>query len=308
MACQTIKGYFQQYKISLGSSTVDFQPNVMPYPPKRHLKQLQCSFRVDRSGLDPNEFEASLTSKVDELFKFHGISNIETSVKQKAVKTVKQQVCVQKSGKHYIRLLDDDDTTGVFSHKHQSCDSRVKDKREWKSKCHIKQHQLLTDTLGKKFEPVRVKYGILNETNHDGQLVFDERPLKASEFCNVIDLLTADIIKDLSKLKRENWNTGEPTIDFKKVFDLCEDILLDRYTAQRAANNDFMNEDDYQVWKAHVMVMMSFAALMTVAEMTRNEFNKHLAQKGPRYLLLVFLIIIYIGLPLFLSNLPNRYV
>ena len=280
----------------------------MPYPPKRHLKQLQCSFRVDRSGLDPNEFEASLTSKVDELFKFHGISNIETSVKQKAVKTVKQQVCVQKSGKHYIRLLDDDDTTGVFSHKHQSCDSRVKDKREWKRKCHIKQHQLLTDTLGKKFEPVRVKYGILNETNHDGQLVFDERPLKASEFCNVIDLLTADIIKDLSKLKRENWNTGEPTIDFKKVFDLCEDILLDRYTAQRAANNDFMNEDDYQVWKAHVMVMMSFAALMTVAEMTRNEFNKHLAQKGPRYLLLVFLIIIYIGLPLFLSNLPNRYV
>ena len=280
----------------------------MPYPPKRHLKQLQCSFRVDRSGLDPNEFEASLTSKVDELFKFHGISNIETSVKQKAVKTVKQQVCVQKSGRHYIRLLDDDDTTGVFSHKHQSCDSRVKDKREWKSKCHIKQHQLLTDTLGKKFEPVHVKYGILNETNHDGQLVFDERPLKASEFCNVIDLLTADIIKDLSKLKRENWNTGEPTIDFKKVFDLCEDILLDRYTAQRAANNDFMNEDDYQVWKAHVMVMMSFAALMTVAEMTRNEFNKHLDQKGHRYLLLVFLIIIYIGLPLFLSNLPNRHV
>jgi len=229
----------------------------MPYPPKKHLKQLQCRFRVDRSGLDPNEFEAALTSKVDELFKFHGISNIETSVKQKAVKTVRQQVCVQKSGRSYNRLLDDDGTRDTFSyHQHQSCDSRVKDKREWKSKCHIKQHQLLTDTLGKKFEPVCVKYGILNVTNHDGQL-FGERQLKASEFCNVIDLLTADIIKDLSKLKRENWNTGQPTIDFKKVFDLCEDILLDRYTAQQAANNDFMNEDDYQVWKAHVMVMMS---------------------------------------------------
>ena len=29
------------------------------------------------------------------------------------------------------------------------------------------------------------------------------------------------------------------------------------------------------------MMMMSFAALMTVAEMTRNEFNEHLDQKGP---------------------------
>lgn len=44
--------------------------------------------------------------------------------------------------------------------------------------------------------------------------------------------------------------------------------MLNRYTAQQAAN-----DDNYQVWKAHVMVMMSFAALMTVAEMTRNEFN-----------------------------------
>lgn len=49
--------------------------------------------------------------------------------------------------------------------------------------------------------------------------------------------------------------------------------MLDRYTVQQAANNDLMNEDNYQVWKAHVMVMMSFAALITVAEMTRNEFN-----------------------------------
>lgn len=279
----------------------------MSYPPTKHLKQLQCSFRVDRSGLDPNEFEAALTSKVDELFKFHGISNIDTSVKQKAVKTVRQQVCVQKRGRHYIRLFDDDGTRDTFSHQHQSCNSYVKDKREWKSKCHIKQHQLLTDTLGKKFELVREKYGNLIVTNHDGQLFFGKRELKASEFCNVIDLLTADIIKDLSKLKRENLNTREPTIDFEKVFDLCEDILLDRYTAQQAANNDFMNEDNYQVWKAHVMVMMSFAALMTVTEMTRNEFNKPQNRKGLFDLLFVFMII-YFGLQVFFSNLPNRHV
>lgn len=279
----------------------------MSYPPTKHLKQLQCSFRVDRSGLDPNEFEAALTSKVDELFKFHGISNIDTSVKQKAVKTVRQQVCVQKRGRHYIRLFDDDGTRDTFSYQHQSCNSYVKDKREWKSKCHIKQHQLLTDTLGKKFELVREKYGNLIVTNHDGQLFFGKRELKASEFCNVIDLLTADIIKDLSKLKRENLNTREPTIDFEKVFDLCEDILLDRYTAQQAANNDFMNEDNYQVWKAHVMVMMSFAALMTVTEMTRNEFNKPQNRKGLFDLLFVFMII-YFGLQVFFSNLPNRHV
>ena len=63
---------------------------------------------------------------------------------------------------------------------------------------------------------------------------------------------------------------------YKELLDSDQSTLnemLDRYTAQQAANDDLMNEDNYQVWKAHVMVMMSFAALMTVAEMTRNEFN-----------------------------------
>ncbi|XP_074629830.1 uncharacterized protein LOC141888485 [Acropora palmata] len=268
----------------------------MPYPSLKHLKQLQCSFRLNRSGLEPNEFEASLTSKVDELFKFHGISNIEMYVKNRAIKTVRRQVCVQRRGRHYIRLLDDEGTSEfnfMDSPPYQSYHSPVKDESEWKTKCHVKQHELLTDALRDKFELVREKYGILNVTSHGGLLFFGNRRLEALEVCNFIDLLTAEIIKDLSKLKRENWNTEGPTADFK-VFDLCEDILLDRYTAHQAANNDLIDEENYRVWKAHVMVMISFAALMTAAEMTSNEVKKHLVQNDP-FIIFLKLIIQYPG-------------
>lgn len=267
----------------------------MSYPSSKHLKQLlQCSFRLDRNGLEPNEFEASLTSKVDELFKFHGISNIETSVKEGAIKTVRRQVCVRRRGRHYIRLLDDEAIMEMNLHSPrylQSYHIPVKDESEWKTKCHIKQHHLLTDTLRDKFELVCEKCGLLNVSSHEGFLFSGKRRLGVLEFCNLIDLLTAEIIKDLSKLKRENWNTGRPTEDFNKVFYLCEDILLDRYTAQQTAINNLIDEENYRVWKAHVMVMISFAALMTAAEITSNEVRKHL-QNDP-FLIFLKLIVQY---------------
>lgn len=260
----------------------------MSYRSSKHLKRLQCSFRLERNGLEPNEFEASLTSKVDELFRLHGISNIETSVKKEAIKTVRRQVCIQRTGSHFDRLLDDEAKRELNLHspRYQSYHSPVKDESEWKTKCHIKQHQLLTDALRDKFELVCKNDGLLNVTSREGFLFFGERKLGVLEVCNLIDLLTAEIIKDLSKLKK-NWNTGRPTEDFKKVFYLCEDILLDRYTAQQNAINNLIDEENYRVWKDHVMVMISFAALMTAAEMTSNEVKK---QSGPFIILLKLII------------------
>ncbi|XP_044164106.1 uncharacterized protein LOC122948371 isoform X1 [Acropora millepora] len=248
--------------------------------------QLQAGYRY---GLEPNEFEASLTRKVNKLFKFHGISNIETSVKEGAIKTVRRQVCVQRRGRHYIRLLDDEAMSELNLHSPrylQSYHSPVKDESEWKTKRHIKQHELLTDALRDKFELVCKKSGLLNVSSHAGFLSLGGRSLGRLEFCNLIDLLTAEIIKDLSRLKRENWNTGRPTENFKKVFYLCEDILLDRYTAQQVAINDLKDEEHYRVWEAHDMVMISFAALMTAAEMTSNEVKKHPVQNDPLLIML----------------------
>ena len=52
-----------------------------------------------------------------------------------------------------------------------------------------------------------------------------------------------------------------------------------------------LDEESYRVWKAHVMVMISFAALMTAAEMTSNEVRKHL-QNDP-FLIFLKLIVQY---------------
>lgn len=266
----------------------------MSYPQSKRLKQLQYSFRVNKSGLDAKEFKSCLTSKVDGILEFHRISNIDTSLIKEAIRTVTKQVCVQKWGRHYIRPPDEEDRReGLYSN------GQVKHKGEWKNKCHMKQHLLFSesDALRDKFEHLCKNSGSLTITNREGYLYRREKMLTAPELCNVIDLLTVDLIRDLSML-RENANAQRPIVNFNKVSELCEDILLDRFTTGQASIDDLMDEGDCQSWKAHVMVMISFAALMAVVEMTKKKVAKLGHGNGIldiiKILFFIFLTAIYI--------------
>ncbi|XP_068693801.1 uncharacterized protein [Montipora foliosa] len=260
-------------------------------------KRLQYSFRVNKSGLDAKEFESCLTSKVDAILEFHRISNIDTSLKKEAIRTVTKQVCVQKRGRHYVRPQDEENRrVDIFNdfHLNGSFQSQVKNNCEWKNKCHMKQHLLFSefDALRDKFERLCKNSGSLTVTDRDGYLYRGQKKLTAPELCNVIDLLTADLIRDLSML-RENANAQRPTVNYNKVSDLCEDILLDRFTTGQASKNDLMDEGDCQSWKAHVMVMISFAALMVVAEMTKKEL-KQLGHQDWFYIEMIITALIFV--------------
>lgn len=63
------------------------------------------------------------------------------------------------------------------------------------------------------------------------------------ELCNVIDFLMVDFIRDFF-MCRENVNVQRLIVNFNKVFEFCEDILLDRFIIGQVSIDDFMDEGD----------------------------------------------------------------
>lgn len=63
------------------------------------------------------------------------------------------------------------------------------------------------------------------------------------ELCNVIDFLMVDFIRDFFMF-RENVNVQRLIVNFNKVFEFCEDILLDRFIIGQVSIDDFMDEGD----------------------------------------------------------------
>lgn len=167
----------------------------------------------------------------------------------------------------------------------------------------MKQHLLFSesDALRDKFEHLCKNSGSLTITNREGYLYRREKMLTAPELCNVIDLLTVDLIRDLSML-RENANAQRPIVNFNKVSELCEDILLDRFTTGQASIDDLMDEGDCQSWKAHVMVMISFAALMAVVEMTKKKVAKLGHGNDILDIIMILLFIFLTAIYIFVNN------
>ena len=113
--------------------------------------------------------------------------------------------------------------------------------------------------------------------------------LTAPEFCNVVDQFSFDFLRDISRMRGDKqWR---PTVDFRKVSELSKQILVSRLDAAHwSVKNDLMDDGNYHKWRAHVMVIISFAALMVVAEMTLKELEK-LPRHGGESIILPLVLI-----------------
>ena len=137
---------------------------------------------------------------------------------------------------------------------------------------HNKQKELFAGALQPKFQLFRDR-GIPITHDQDGYLFRGEKKLTAPEFCNVVDQFSADFLNDISRLR--GGSQRRPTVDFREVSKLCKQILISRLNAAHwSVGNDLMAEGNYHKWRAHVMVIISYAALMVVAEMTLKELEK----------------------------------
>ena len=245
---------------------------------KMQARQLKYNFELLKCGLAPTEFQGSLTKKVDGLLESTGLDRSEPFIKE-IIRKARTEV-YGKRRKTNVRpgmnsfgdyAFNGMSSFGVPSYRQQSQQRRRGQSR--KEMYHTKQRELFAGPLQPKIHLFRDR-GIPIRYDQDGYLFRGDYMLTAPEFCNVVDQFSSDFLKDISKMRGDNqWRS---TVDFREVSQLCKEILISRLDAAHwSVENDLMDDGNYHgKWRAHVMVIISFAALMVVAEMTLKELEK----------------------------------
>ena len=149
---------------------------------------------------------------------------------------------------------------------------------------HDKQHQLFENLLIPKFKDVfgNVELREVNEVKGFFFWRRDGRRLTTEEFCYFIDQITTKYIELFSQLKDNTINRAELNREeLKDVYECCLFILEGRVAVDWTAENDLMHANSYDVWKRHVLVEMSYAALAVVLAMISSELDKS-RNSGPR--------------------------
>lgn len=224
-------------------------------------EKLVYDFNFDKLGLEPDEYEQCLTSKMDSLVRGQSeeikkltkvsIINVEGEVRVRQIGGKKDSRMDKrlKATELYIRegyLEDYNDT--FWKHNDRSGGSQGSDKKakKWGKNYHENDDILWKINLLKDiYRPV-------------------SRDRSAVRLCNAIDEVTAHLIGDLSKGKQLNIE------EVKQVYELCGRIVRGRIAVDWAIENNLFI-DRMDDWKKHVLVVMSYAALMVVADMIHRK-------------------------------------
>ena len=264
-------------------------------------------FKFEKRGLQGNEFEECLTSKVDKLLEGINLKRIKT-LKGDAIKDVRREVCIRenkskpglderptRANKNFRRKRQHSETESdcdrPFSESERDKERILRGKKDtpmrhkkvpvpegeqkldklWIQIYHEEQSNLFSNHLLEIKELRNLFRGI--KLNRKGYLIGHTgknwNELNSIEFCNIIDKISVFFFKKLKELclfgNRETFrHQWEMTL--KSVSKSCKKILLYRNAVDWCIDNNLMSEN-YNVWKDHVMVMISFSALMVVTKM-----------------------------------------
>lgn len=248
----------------------DHPPEDKPSPGSEHPpggehppgeEPLEYDFKFLKLGLEPSEFERCLKSKLDRLVEDQPkeIKDLGT----KSISNVLKEVCVRqidgeesprmdkryKIMEKYLKdgyLRNEEDTFWKNNQDSKGKQGTEQKRKTWRRNYHSLQEQLLKKTF------LRSKF---SEEDVDNIV---EQKISVVPCCNVIDKVTANLIRsDLNAFKRK---------ELKDVFELCGSIVRGRTAVDWAVENDFFNKG-FLVWKNHVLIVTTFAALMAVVDM-----------------------------------------
>ena len=280
-------------------------PSKPTKPPPRH------AFKFEKRGLQANEFEDCLTSKVDKLLEGVNLKRIKT-LKGDAIKDVRREVCIRenkskpgldqrptRANKNFCRKRQHSETESdcdrPFSESDGDEERILRGKKDtsmrhkevpvpggerklhklWIQIYHEEQCNLFSNHLLEIKELRNLLPSI--KLNRKRNLISraSGNELNCIHFCNVIDKISVFFFKKLRELclfgNRETFrHQWEMTL--KSVSKSCKKILLYRNAVDWCIDNDLMS-GNYNVWKDHVMVMISFSALMTVTKMLCKELE-----------------------------------
>ena len=251
-----------------------------------------------KGGLTPKEFEKCLGKKVELL-----TSSLPDKTKkliEKAKKNVKQQICIRENetnphtldkrykksrqNYHEERILRDGQHPNCRVEETRGQRGVQRSDREWHSRYHEEQHTLFTmpfiqGILWSEFPQIRLK------ENQRGYLCnVSGKQLSTKEFCSVIDHITADLGKELSTLSQGHRDDNYKVQWQQRlgpVSQSCKKISKLRLVLDFCRDNDLMDQTGYEVWRDHLMVMMSFAAMLVVTEAFIDSLNKNWGPNPP---------------------------
>jgi len=276
------------------------RPSKQTRPPPTH------EFKFEKRGLQGNEFEGCLTSKVDKLLEGINLKRIKT-LKGDAIKDVRREVCIRenkskpgldqrptRANKNFRRKRQHSETESdcdrPFSESERDQERILRGKKDtpmrhkevpvprgegkldelWIQIYHKEQSYLFSNYILKIDELRKLLSGI--KLNRKGNLIrrasVSWNELNCIQFCNVIDKISVFFFKKLGELRPHNRETfrHQWEMTLKSVSKSCKKILLYRNAVDWCIDNDLMS-GNYNVWKDHVMVMISFSALMAVTKM-----------------------------------------
>ena len=277
------------------------RPSKPTKPPPRH------EFKFEKRGLQGSEFEDCLTSKVDKLLEGIKLKRIkalkgdaikdvrrEVCIRENKSKPGLDQRPT-RANKNFRRKRRHSETESdcdrPFSESERDQERILRGKKDtpmrhkevpvpegerkidtlWIQIYHEEQRNLFSNHLLERKELRNLLSGIkLNRkrdlTRRAGK---NWNELNCIEFCHEIDKISVFFFKKLRELClfsnhetfRLQWE-----MTLKSVSKSCKKILLYRNAVDWCIDNDLMSEN-YNVWKDHMMVMISFSALMVVTKM-----------------------------------------
>ena len=277
------------------------RPSKPTKPPPRH------AFKFEKRGLQGSEFEDCLTSKVDKLLEGIKLKRIKTlkgdAIKdvrrEVCIRENKSKPGLDqrptRANKNFRRKRRHSETESdcdrPFSESERDQERILRGKKDtpmrhkevpvpegerkidtlWIQIYHEEQRNLFSNHLLERKELRNLLSGI--KLNRKRDLIRcagkNWNELNCIEFCNEIDKISVFFFKKLRELclfgNRDTFRL-QWEMTLKSVSKSCKKILLYRNAVDWCIDNDLMSEN-YNVWKDHVMVMISFSALMVVTKM-----------------------------------------
>ena len=231
-----------------------------------------------KKGLEPHEFESILLSKISKIFEHQG-AFVDDRVRE-AVTELKRDVCIRENRtsdtldqrsrraiQNYLdhEILPNQHETPMHLRNSTGGQRGIIRSDRVQIKCyHSEQHELFSkdELLGREFRD------LTPSIKNAKDFFFHENgdKFKIEEACRVIDKFTCKFLRYLILLQPNGQVPPEEWApqNIPQIRSYCKLIILRRSSVDWATPNDLLNNKDYKEWKNHVMIEMSYAALVVV--------------------------------------------
>ena len=234
-------------------------------------EQQRYKFTLPSSDLVDSHYKEALTSKVDELLEGSGIKKV-TTIKKKSIDRVVTDTALRRNkveGRTFdqrCKSLNKYKEKGLLKGTKGTLEENLMTDLDYPERCHDEQYKLF-DELSKRFPETGFLTNVEQRKDEKGRwfLYRNNKKFTTTKFLNFIDKITLEYIKQLSDIK----DNKEKTSDIQTIADSCQTIVMLRYLDNINFDTDFMKAEETKLWRNHVAVILSFAALLVILEMMK---------------------------------------